>query len=58
MHQYYASSKSSYVSVFIRMQEWMRILELENWRVNKTSMVCENHFILISSPFCYLLLRL
>jgi hypothetical protein len=46
----YVSSKSSYVSVFkftskkIRMQERMRILELENWRVNKTSVVCENHF--------------
>jgi hypothetical protein len=46
----YASSKLSYISVFrfpskkIRMQEWMQILELENWRVNKTSVVCENHF--------------
>jgi hypothetical protein len=26
------------------MHEWMRILELENWRVHKTSVVCENHF--------------
>jgi hypothetical protein len=53
----HASSKSSYVSVFkfpskkIRMQEWMRILKLENWRVNKTSVVCENHVILIFVPF-------
>jgi hypothetical protein len=26
------------------MHEWMRILKLKNWRVNKTSVVCENHF--------------
>jgi hypothetical protein len=37
--------KSSYVSVFkfpskkIRMQEWMRILELENWRVRSLLLV-------------------
>jgi hypothetical protein len=41
----YASSKSSYVSVFkfpskkIRMQESMRILELENWRVRSLLLV-------------------
>jgi hypothetical protein len=40
-----ASSKSSCVSVFkfpskkIRMQEWMRILELENWRVRSLLLV-------------------